>query len=110
MTAKTSIPYFHVDAFTSHVFSGNPAGVCPLQQWLDDATLQNIAAENNLSETAFFVKKNDLYELRWFTRTNKLLFGNRFQSLPCQLRGFLKKIDDGFFRVKRAQVFPHAAV
>jgi hypothetical protein len=48
MRAKITIPYFHVDAFTSRVFSGNPAGVCPLEQWLDDDTLLWIAAENNL--------------------------------------------------------------
>jgi PhzF family phenazine biosynthesis protein len=66
VTIKKSLPYFHVDAFTSHVFSGNPAGVCPLEQWPDDATLQKIAAENNLSETAFFVRKKHEFELRWF--------------------------------------------
>lgn len=62
-------PYFEVDAFTSKPFHGNPAGVCPLEKWLDDATMQNIAAENNLSETAFFVARGDDYELRWFTPT-----------------------------------------
>ncbi len=63
------IPYFEVDAFTSKPFHGNPAGVCPLERWLDEATMQNIAAENNLSETAFFVPRGDDYELRWFTPT-----------------------------------------
>jgi PhzF family phenazine biosynthesis protein len=66
MTVKKNIPFFHVDAFTRRLFSGNPAGVCPLEQWLDDNTLQQIAAENNLSETAFFVRKKDHFELRWF--------------------------------------------
>ena len=61
------IPYFEVDAFASRPFQGNPAGVCPLEKWLDDATMQNIAAENNLSETAFFVPRGDDYDLRWFT-------------------------------------------
>jgi len=61
------IPYYQVDAFTSAVFGGNPAGVCPLDEWLDDLLLQSIAAENNLSETAFFVPRGDHYELRWFT-------------------------------------------
>jgi PhzF family phenazine biosynthesis protein len=61
------IPYYHIDAFTSLPFAGNPAGVCPLETWLPDATLQKIAAENNLSETAFFVLAGDHYELRWFT-------------------------------------------
>jgi PhzF family phenazine biosynthesis protein len=60
------IPYFEVDAFASKAFQGNPAGVCPLNKWLDDALMQNIAAENNLAETAFFVPRGDDYELRWF--------------------------------------------
>ena len=63
------IPIFHVDAFTGRVFAGNPAAVCPLQSWIDDATMQAIAAENNLSETAFFVTGKDHHELRWFTPT-----------------------------------------
>ena len=63
------LPYFQVDAFTSRVFGGNPAGVCPLNAWLPDETLQAIAAENHLSETAFFVGRDGAYELRWFTPT-----------------------------------------
>lgn len=62
-----TIPYFEVDAFTSKPFYGNPAGVCPLANWLSDATMQSIAAENNLSETAFFIPRGNDYELRWFT-------------------------------------------
>jgi PhzF family phenazine biosynthesis protein len=58
---------FQIDAFTDKVFGGNPAAVIPLSNWLDDETLQHIATENNLSETAFFVKKQDVFELRWFT-------------------------------------------
>jgi PhzF family phenazine biosynthesis protein len=61
------LPLFQVDAFTSRVFAGNPAAVCPLREWLEDATLQAIAAENNLSETAFFVGGAGEYALRWFT-------------------------------------------
>ena len=61
------IPLFQIDAFTDTLFKGNPAGVCPLESWLDDPTLQAIAAENNVSETAFFVKREEHYELRWFT-------------------------------------------
>lgn len=61
------IPIYQVDAFTSNLFEGNPAAVCPLTEWIDPGLMQSIAAENNLSETAFFVKKNDFYELRWFT-------------------------------------------
>jgi PhzF family phenazine biosynthesis protein len=61
------IRLFHIDAFTDRVFSGNPAAVCPLETWLPDATMQAIAAENNLSETAFFVGAAGEYALRWFT-------------------------------------------
>jgi PhzF family phenazine biosynthesis protein len=61
------IPLFHVNAFTTRPFSGNPAAVCPLQSWLDDGLLRKVAAENNLSETAFLVPKSDHYDLRWFT-------------------------------------------
>jgi PhzF family phenazine biosynthesis protein len=60
---------YQVDAFTDKVFSGNPAAVCPLEQWLDAETMQKIAAENNLAETTFYVKKNDVIEIRWFTPT-----------------------------------------
>jgi len=58
---------YQIDAFAKKVFEGNPAAVVPLDTWLDDQILQNIAKENNLSETAFFVKRDESYELRWFT-------------------------------------------
>jgi PhzF family phenazine biosynthesis protein len=61
------IPLFHVDAFTYQPFSGNPAAVCPLSSWLDDDWLRKVAAENNLSETAFLVPRDKGYDLRWFT-------------------------------------------
>lgn len=61
------IPMIQVDAFASTVFSGNPAAVCLLETWPPDATLQAIAAENNLSETAFLVRRGEGFELRWFT-------------------------------------------
>lgn len=61
---------YQIDAFTDKVFSGNPAAVCPLEQWLSDTVLQNIAMENNLAETAFYVKQDDQqYQIRWFTPT-----------------------------------------
>lgn len=63
------IRLFQIDAFTSRLFGGNPAAVCPLEAWLEDGTLQAIAAENNLAETAFFVGGGGRYELRWFTPT-----------------------------------------
>lgn len=62
-----TLPMYQVDAFTDRVFSGNPAAVCPLDAWLPDAVLVSIAAENNLAETAFFVKEGDGFRLRWFT-------------------------------------------
>lgn len=58
---------YQVDAFTDKVFSGNPAAVCPLNEWLSDDMMQKIAMENNLAETAFVVKAGDLYHIRWFT-------------------------------------------
>jgi PhzF family phenazine biosynthesis protein len=61
------IPLYQIDAFTNHVFGGNPAAVCPLDEWIDDGLMQQIAEENNLSETAFFVKRVKQYEIRWFT-------------------------------------------
>ncbi len=61
------VPYYQIDAFTNRTFSGNPAGVCVFKEWLPDAVLQNIATENGLSETAFFTRRDDFFELRWFT-------------------------------------------
>ncbi len=60
---------YQADAFTDALFGGNPAAVCPLAEWPDDATLQNIAMENNLSETAFYVREGEGYRIRWFTPT-----------------------------------------
>jgi PhzF family phenazine biosynthesis protein len=70
------IPFAQIDAFTDTPFAGNPAAVMPLAAWLDDAVLQRIAAENNLSETAFIVPSADSdaeFELRWFTPTNEVV-------------------------------------
>lgn len=63
---------YQVDAFATRPFEGNPAAVCPLQGWLDDNLLQAIAAENNLSETAFFVPSGEGFELRWFTPVDEV--------------------------------------
>ena len=60
---------FQVDAFSAEPFGGNPAAVIPLQSWLPDDVLQRIAEENNLSETAYFVRNGEGYDLRWFTPT-----------------------------------------
>ncbi len=64
---NTKIKIYQVDAFTNNLFSGNPAAVCFLNNWLPDETMQSIALENNLSETAFLIKKKDKFFLRWFT-------------------------------------------
>src|SRR5581483_8357209 len=61
------LPVYVVDAFTDKLFGGNPAAVCPLEHWLSDNLMQNLAAENNLSETVFFVKNDDHFDIRWFT-------------------------------------------
>ncbi|MEZ5398634.1 MAG: PhzF family phenazine biosynthesis protein [Bryobacteraceae bacterium] len=61
--------HFQVDAFTSRLFGGNPAAVCPLAEWIPTRTMQSIAAENNQAETAFFVPEDGGFELRWFTPT-----------------------------------------
>ncbi len=58
---------YQVDAFTDRVFGGNPAAVCPLDEWLPDALMQQIAMENNLAETAFYVKSAERFAIRWFT-------------------------------------------
>lgn len=61
------IPIYQIDAFTDKIFGGNPAAVCPLEFWPDENVMQKIAAENNLSETAFFVNKEESIEIKWFT-------------------------------------------
>ncbi len=61
------ISIYQADAFTDELFGGNPAAICPLDNWLPDEVMQKIAIENNLAETAFFVKTNNGYKLRWFT-------------------------------------------
>lgn len=64
-----SIKIYQVDAFCRELFSGNPAAVCPVDSWPADELLQHIAAENNLAETAFYVRDGERYQLRWFTPT-----------------------------------------
>ena len=68
------LPLFHVDAFTDRPFAGNPAAVCLLPSWKDDAWLQAVGREMNLPETAFLVKQSDHYGLRWFTPTVEVEF------------------------------------
>ena len=66
------LPLYQIDAFADRPFTGNPAAVCPLDAWLPDNLMQAIAAENNLSETAFFVPEGEGYALRWFTPTTEV--------------------------------------
>ena len=63
---------FQIDAFSKKLFGGNPAAVIPLKSWLNDIVMQEIAAENNLSETAFFVRTGERIEIRWFTPTQEV--------------------------------------
>ena len=62
-----NIPYFEVLAFTDRLFTGNPAGICVLGEWLPDEMLQKIATENNLAETAFFIDRGNSFDIRWFS-------------------------------------------
>ena len=66
------IPLYQVDAFTSKIFNGNPAAVCPLENWINDDIMQKIAKENNLSETAFFIKNKNEFDIRWFTPVSEI--------------------------------------
>lgn len=61
------LPLYQADAFASGLFKGNPAAIVPLQKWLSNETMQQIAMENNLSETAFFIPENNHFHIRWFT-------------------------------------------
>jgi len=63
------LEFYQVDTFTNELFKGNPAGVCPLDEWINEEIMQSIAFENNLSETAFYVKLANTFEIRWFTPT-----------------------------------------
>ena len=63
---------YQIDAFANQVFEGNPAAVCPLNSWISEEQMHLIAAENNLSETAFFVETDSIFHIRWFTPTNEV--------------------------------------
>lgn len=66
------LPLYQIDAFTGEGLAGNPAAVCPLHDWLDDGLMQRIAEENNLSETAFFIRRGPDRRLRWFTPSTEV--------------------------------------
>ena len=87
--------YYIVDAFADALFEGNPAGVCALNDWPSDERMQQIAAENNLSETAFFVKEGDGYRLRWFTPAEEIdLCGHATLASAYVIRQFLSPSSD----------------
>lgn len=101
------IPLYQIDAFaTDRPFSGNPAAVCPLDAWLPDAVMQSIAAENNLSETAFFVPDGEGYRLRWFTPTTEVdLCGHATLAAAFVVFGWLRPGRDRVaFRTEQAGV------
>jgi PhzF family phenazine biosynthesis protein len=66
------IKFYQIDAFADEIFKGNPAGVCPLEQWISEDMMLKISDENNLSETAFFVKEDSMFHIRWFTPTTEV--------------------------------------
>jgi len=80
---------YQLDAFANVAFSGNPAAVVPLEYWLDNELMQKIANENNLSETAFLVKENEVYNIRWFTPVHEVnLCGHATLASACVLFSF----------------------
>lgn len=87
-----TLPIYQVDAFTSKLFRGNPAAVVPLEKWLDDETMQKIAAENNLAETAFFVKEDKNYHIRWMTPLKEVnLCGHATLASAYVIFNFIEK-------------------
>ena len=123
----TRIPFYQVDAFAEAPLAGNPAAVMPLERWLDDAQMQAIAAENNLSETAFTVPADGVdadYELRWFTPTvevdlcghatiasghvlikdDRVRFATRSGILTVAKAGDLLELDLPAFAVERGEI------
>lgn len=91
------LPIFQLDAFSEQVFRGNPAAVVPLAHWLDDATLQAIAAENNLSETAFIVGEGEHWAIRWFTPTTEVDLCGHASLAACWV--IRHRLTDGVKRI-----------
>jgi len=93
------LPIYQIDAFAAGAFRGNPAAVCPLERWLPDETMQAIAEENNLAETAFYVRQGDLrqsarYGLRWFTPTVEVdLCGHATLATASVILGIRREIE-----------------
>jgi PhzF family phenazine biosynthesis protein len=91
-----NVPIYQVDAFTNKLFGGNPAAVCLLEDWLPDATLQSIAAENNLADTAFYIAKDGKFYLRWFTpRVEVDLCGHATLAAAHVLMDVRREVTDG---------------
>ena len=81
-----------IDAFTEHVFAGNPAAVCVMDAWLPEDTMMKITLENNLSETAFAVREGEKYHLRWFTPGGEIdLCGHATLATACAIMTFVEK-------------------
>jgi len=109
------IKIFQIDAFTDKLFAGNPAAVCPLDHWLEDEMLQQIAIENNLAETAFFVQlAANHFHLRWFTPELEMdLCGHAtlasafviFEELGCEAEEILFDTQSGLLKVKRVDAY-----
>ena len=97
------LPLFQIDAFTDRVFAGNPAAVVPLEEWIPEAQMQAIASENNLSETAFVVPKDDgSFAIRWFTPTVEVdLCGHATLATAHVLFGH-DRVDGGILRLDSA--------
>lgn len=107
-------PIFQVDAFTSHLFGGNHAAVCPLTHWLSDQQMQVIAQENNLSEAAFIVQNQDHYQIRWFTpNTEVALYGHAtlasafviFEFLNHKTNTIVFHSQSGELRVQKMNIY-----
>ncbi len=85
-----SIDIYQIDAFTHELFKGNPAAVCVLDEWFSDDVMQNIAQENNLSETAFIVKVGDNYQIRWMAPKGEVdLCGHATLAAACAITEFI---------------------
>lgn len=107
-----NIPVYFVDAFSKGPFTGNPAAICPLKEWLPDSVMQSIAAEHNLSETAFVIPLGDDYHIRWFTPTVEVdLCGHAtlaaafvlFRSLPDVQQRISLFSRSGWLEVRRGE-------
>ena len=91
---------YQIDAFTSELFKGNPAMVVPLKEWLPDNLMQDIAAENNLSETAFYVPEGDGFYIRWFTPTVEVELCGHATLATAFVIKYREEVEGGLIRFK----------